>query len=142
MWLGKLLLVYLVSGENSFVGAIYYSAYRTGIIDENFFVGFLHVLRNNLMFLIKNELLDIAVILFLLFFIVVKIINFNKIKISILYNRTELIILLILLILPIIWYAVLQNHSFEHSFMVYRNLSISLFAFSVILTEAILPNRE
>jgi len=36
---------------------------------------------------------------------------------------------------PLIWYAIMKNHSYLHAFMTYRILSISLFAGFVILSE-------
>ena len=49
-------------------------------------------------------------------------------KSRILFNKQRLVSLIFVTVLPILWYAILKEHSSSHSVFTFRSLIISLFA--------------
>lgn len=85
----------------------------------------------------KNNWLFISIILAL---IVTVVLLFAK-KIAIQNNKTKVIALLCISIVPIAWLAVKTNHSFIHNWMTYRELSGTLFSFLACISSMFHINK-
>ena len=48
----------------------------------------------------------------------------------------------VIALLPLLWYAVVKNHSYVHPFLTYRNLSVSLFSLSCFFITSLKKSEE
>ena len=118
MWFMKWLISSIILGENVFLNAYNQIKQRTGggykILD---------VISGNLFYL-KHSTTFIVFVSALISNIILKIKNrINKPA----FNKQKFISIIIVIILPMIWYAILREHSSSHSVFTFRSLIISLF---------------
>ena len=127
MWAGKWVLASIITDQNVFLQAYQAIIFRTNSSynDQDFNV-FEVLIKQFYAFDLVIFISLILTIIYIFYKLLkkYKIKNFKENKISILY--------LSIILLPIIWYYILQNHAYIHEYFTYRNLTICLFA--ILLT--------
>ena len=90
------------------------------------------VIRNNIGQLFSTSLLWIVALLIIslggLFSL-----RIIKVKIDV----VSVVSLAIIGLYPFVWYSIIRNHSVIHSWMTYRNLAVTIFAISVMITYSL-----
>ena len=89
--------------------------------------------------------LDYEILFIILTVILTLALVFKQIKNKSIYkNKTikEIIPFFLITILPYIWYAVLKNHSAEHSFFTYRNQVLTVIGINICFFKMILLEKE
>lgn len=132
MWSSKWIIATAVTGQNVFAQASDGIGMRMSFAKGDKVFGLLDVLRRN----IDPNAFALQIIL-LLFFIFI-IISFAR---KTFRADTRYIPIAGAALLPLVWYAALPNHSYIHSFMTYRDLSIFVFAISTIGMMALTGNK-
>lgn len=122
MWLGKWIVATILTQENVIKEGILQAIYRTG---DKVFEGsgeateqvtFFRVLQVNFAHYCKKYfLLTFAIILIVEF--IIKIYSGNRC-----YNKDKALCLLLIILIPPIWYFVSKNHSYIHNFFAFRSL--------------------
>lgn len=124
MWAGKWILGSILSPESgSMHEALSSISYRGSNITDEGVVNVFDVLMKNLYVYLKWPiilLIGLSVIYFI--FQIIRKKKFNR------FNLLPCIPYLLVCLYPIAWYMIAKNHSYEHAFMAYRELSIATFA--------------
>lgn len=141
MWAGKWIVASILTGENVIGKAIEMVAYRSfGDSTEEAFVdsssAFNVVLYNLDQALKTPAVWVVAVFLVIILFMIL----FGKMDIKV--NKPVIIALAVIAIFPIGWYCIIKNHSAIHSWMTYRNLSITVFSLALMLSYSIVPKKK
>lgn len=136
LWAGKWMIASLLGGENVIADAMNSVLYRiagnsaeeTGVASDGLF----SVLWRNttISWSVPMQLLLVGLAIFFIVRILLK-----KEKCSFLLPKQNVLSVLIMALYPILWYIVLQNHSFIHFWMTYRELAITAFALAVLLSH-------
>ena len=122
MWAMKWFLACLILKENVFLDAYNQMVLRTG---DNQNITLLDVLSDNFVYLKHSTTL----LVFATMAVIVTVYKVRTIKKSrIIFNKQRLVSLIFVTVLPILWYAILKEHSSSHSVFTFRSLIISLFA--------------
>ena len=140
MWASKWILCDILTGSSTIADALNQVKERTvtdayevtGIRSDNILDVFgynVEAFRDWLSF----SVFAAAVVGIVLFAVIAK----RKFKV----NENTLIALLLIAMIPFVWYAVLSNHSAIHSFMTYRNLTLTIMAVAGILVSSISPKQ-
>lgn len=141
MWSGKWIIGSILTKENVLKDAIETVIYRShgdsmeeAQIDSS---SAFDVVMYNI-----NQLMETPVVwvIAIALIAVILLIIMGKVKIKL--NRTKIAALAIVATYPIAWYWLFRNHSAIHSFMTYRNLSITVFALMLILSYSIYPKDK
>lgn len=132
MWLIKWILCTVVTGENIIADGIYTVMYRTGsdVLGEK--VGYLEVLEKNIWPMGKYPY-ALAVVCAAVFLLGRGKTRFVRI------SKGTVAAYIFVACLPLLWYAVVKQHSYIHDFMTYRNLGISVFAVLCFLSQIKTP---
>jgi len=135
MWISKWGLGSLILRKNLLESAIDGIMFRTSSSDANFIGRFGVIMENysHFKFLFFKCFLILMIYIFIRWF-VLKMIRLER------KNAIKYIPVLLLGLLPFVWYIVLNNHSDIHSWFTYRNLvifSFSLFSYLLLLFEDI-----
>lgn len=117
MWASKWILGSIITRENILKDAKDSIQFRTSSNFNEQSFNFVDVISNQ--FKSSNNIIWICLILVFLFVLV------KRIKKQ-MFNI--LVPCLFIAVYPFVWYAVLKNHSFIHSFFTYRELAITLYA--------------
>jgi len=136
MWASKWVLCYVITGRNTITDALgqikertVTNAYaETGISSDNIIdvIGYnIEAFRDWLSFAVFAG----AIVAFILYIVIGK----KKFK----TDESSLIPLLLIAMIPFVWYAVLSNHSAIHFWMTYRNLTVTIMAVAAILMSAV-----
>ena len=134
-WFTKWLLTELIFGKNIIETAITQVLYRSNGY-KNYTL--LNVIKYNIIYVIFQLIPSAIITIFSTKIYVIMRKNKQKTNMS---NKQILIAILpyvIISIIPFIWYALLQNHSFNHEFFTYRNLLLTFLGICLCLEEAIL----
>lgn len=127
MWAGKWILASVFTSDNVIMGALEKVIYRTSTTLSAAEGGgtftFIDVLARNFSALFRGPL---PIILGLLIVYLIYILIRRKKKFFVTKSRAAAFAFIMLM--PFLWYAVLQNHSYVHDYMAYRNLAVTIFA--------------
>ena len=131
MWIGKGLLGSLLFPDSGALQTgIQHFLFRTSNDANAETVGTFDVLMRNVFTYINWPVLTVLVALVIYYFIkIYKNINLDRDILKKVASYT------VVFLYPLIWYAIMKNHSYLHAFMAYRILGISLFAGFVMLSE-------
>lgn len=129
MWCSKWLMASILTGTNAFIQAVQSVQFRTaGHVDG---MSAISVIMQNLR--VANmpawSLTFIIPLMLYPFFIFFRRYQFSA--------TWKLVPLFIVALYPFIWYVVVQNHSFTHTWMSFRDLSVSLYGALTIIRLAI-----
>lgn len=112
MWAGKWILGTILTDENILQQAFARVMYRSrGALEYSY----IDILKRNLG--MRKDVLITAVLFTICCFIYLKI---KKLK----FNGSKLVIYLIIVAIPFVWYFGAANHSWEHYFFTYRDLAV------------------
>lgn len=125
-WIIKWILTQLIYGRPIIEQAIEQARYRMGKDTCEIKA----VLGRTLKYLSKNVIL--AIMSLMTIYTVGSLILHDKSKIKIKQNIKEAIPYIVTLFFPIIWYAVLKEHSYIHAFFTYRSYIISIISIFLI----------
>lgn len=130
MWVQKWILCTILTEENLIADGIHSILIRSGRKVEGEQIGYWETVHNNIMVLAKYPyvLVFLAVVVLLLFLCK----NANKNM----FSKAAFMTYMYIAVLPFCWYAISMNHSYIHSFMTYKSLSITVFAILCALAEA------
>ncbi|EAO5492263.1 hypothetical protein E0V05_08640 [Salmonella enterica subsp. enterica serovar Hvittingfoss] len=128
-WVAKWLIASVILGQNVFLNAIQSMFFRT-VGNENYPIHRIDTILNNFTTMFYSEYMLIALGVVLLMAIILK----SRISLSL-----SLPLLLISLI-PYIWYTILSNHSQIHTFFTYRAQGGTFMIFLIMLAAIIRPN--
>lgn len=134
-WALKWAISSIILHENMFAQAIEQMKFRVG--GE---AGHLETIKSNL-----EAMFNEPMILFILILIIIIIILLITRKISFRWRKWDLLVYIVISSFPFIWYLVLCNHSYNHSWFTYRELSIAVFAASLIIANSFvrrLPSKR
>ena len=137
MWAGKWVLCSIITGEDIFSLAYRGIVIRSGHVSNDLLSGFTQTVLNTSFFMYSNKLLLFVSVLVLIFYFI----NFcycyyrHPIKKIVQSFNVSQIYMLLVSFSPILWFLIFQNHSFIHSWMTYRILSILIFGFSILFVQ-------
>ena len=127
MWAGKWILATILTSDNVVMGALGKVIYRTSTTlsaeEGGHTFNFADVLAQNFSALFRGPL---PVILGLLIIYLIYILIRRRKKF--LFTKSRLAAFAFIMLMPFLWYAILQNHSYVHDYMTYRNLAVTIFA--------------
>ena len=136
MWAGKWILASLLTGQNVMLDAFNAGIYRTfSDLNENegahsftlpevFWRSFEGLTRGPLTIIL------IILVIYLLYRLIIK-------KEKVYASKSLKVAFVMVVLLPFLWIAVFQNHSYVHDFMAYRNLSVSVFGTICFFIESL-----
>lgn len=137
MWAEKWIVVYKVGeDQNVFNAAINQAVYRSSstLSPEEGGAAFtiLDVFAQNFECLLNGplKLILLLIPIILLYFLFIRGEKFVP-------TKSMAVAFLFIMILPFLWYAVMKNHSYLHSFFTYRNLAITIFGLTCFFTESL-----
>ena len=122
MWFMKWAIGSMITGENIFKNAFEQLTFRTSSDVDDKPINVLDVFQNQ--FSVTFKRLWIAIVIALLVVFVIFLIRYKR------FNIDLLIINIVIGAFPFAWYALLKNHSYIHAFFTYREIAITVFAFS------------
>ncbi len=130
IWISKWILVYILTGFNSFEDALQQILFRTSTSYGDFDMSIMgiisyiyHYLVNHHLIILSYCIIGILIVSILIYF------RYYRGKTALMNN----IYLLIIACMPFMWYLVLRNHSVIHAWFVWRSISITIFSFSLFL---------
>ena len=126
MWILKWTIATIFTNENVFVSAMQNADKRSGSAVEGVGITYLDVLKRNVGRYRSKALLVPYIIIFLLSF--VPIVKNRSLKI----NKKRTLCLVFICALPFMWYALLRNHSYVHSWFTFRTLIPAIIAFMLL----------
>ena len=136
MWLGKLVVGSLLTNTNIIADAIKEFAFRTNgnvaITFDSYFTRLITAFDNPIIFMLLLSIVLLATYV---------VINIKRIN----FLQTRLIDLLPIVIVslsPFVWLFVVKQHSIEHPWLAYRNLSILLWGIYVIIIKLICNRKD
>lgn len=124
IWIFKWIIAYILIGYD-IDKAIHQVAVRTSTTYGNFDMSLMGIAR----FLLASTKLLITIAACLVIFLLMNIWMYIKNKVAFKTN----IYLLLIAILPIVWFLIVRNHSVIHCWFVWRLAVISVFAYSLFL---------
>ncbi|HBK27526.1 MAG TPA: hypothetical protein DDY92_03050 [Dialister sp.] len=143
MYMGKWIISWLLTGYNTFLEASRQASYRMSIStvggEGNVSFHAWNVIVKNLAVLAKDPIFIFSMILcFLCLYLILKKKGTitNKSNISLQYA------LGLVSISPLVWYSVLTNHSYVHSWFTFRELSIFIFSIGCLLVSKLLEKEN
>ena len=125
MWVQKWILCTIFTGENLVADGIHSIMMRSGrnVMGEQ--IGYWETLYGNIIVITKYPyVLAIAAAAIILFLLCKK---YNK-EHKGTFSKAAFMTYVYIAVLPFLWYAISVNHSYIHSFMTYKSLSITVFA--------------
>lgn len=138
MWIGKWIVGSIVTMDFGVLGhGIYSMRVRGGNAVDGAKVTFFEVL-DRVFKATNTDVLCFAI--FLMAFIIL--IRFVKKEKIISVNSYALPAISIVAVLPIIWFAVLANHSYIHNWFAYRNLGVTVFALFILFLNCDLQTSK
>ena len=131
MWASKWIIALIFTGRNTISDAVNTISARTSATDGGRIAGYLKVLKNNLSPFVNRAF---ALLIILLGAIVIVLIIKNGLKN---FGFAQRIPVLLIGLIPFVWWFVASNHSFEHASFTCRNFAIFVFAFCFALIKDI-----
>lgn len=123
MWSFKWLIGFAFGEHNLFLDAVASAMQRTSMADEDgASFTFFQVISKNMTFL-KNTATAAGALFFFICSIKAIFLIRNKVKFD-----CRWVSIVVVAILPFIWYKILGNHSYVHSWFTYRELAVTAFA--------------
>ena len=126
-WVLKWTISSIVLNKNMFVEAIEQMKFRVG--DE---AGRFETIKSNL-----ETMFNEPMIIFLAILIIIIVILLITKRVSFRWRKWDLLVYVVIMLFPFIWYLVLCNHSNIHHWFTYRELSITIFAISLIVANSL-----
>lgn len=137
-WISKWVLTQLIFGRPVISQAIEQTKYRAQLNNTKF--NYSNVINKNLKDL-SNNIVKIILTLLLIYSIIKMVINKKK-KVNFKQNLEEIIPYIITGIMPFVWYFVIREHSYIHSFFTYRIMIISIISLFIIIDKAYQPEEN
>lgn len=128
MWIGKWIIGTLVVGENLFTDAVSSVKLRTSDSTDYMDLSIIDVIGRN-MDILNNSYGKMIVIAGLVVVVIALVVT-AALRKTIDYKKISLLIMLSLL--PIVWYCGTANHSYIHYWYTFRDLSVTVFAVTMI----------
>ena len=136
MWIGKWVVAYILTGNNVLKDGFGAALYRSvGDSMEELGVSSSSagsVIRNNVEQLLSTPLLWVITLL-IIALIGLLLLRILRVKIDI----VKLASFAVVGLYPFVWYSVIRNHSAVHSWMTHRNLAVTIFAISAMITYSL-----
>lgn len=140
MWFGKWVAASIVLQENiiqdGFKQMLFRISSETETISKGRISSFSAVFAN---FSSMTNIYYVLVFLLLLVFLIVVIKNSPNYKLKYLVQQKHF---LLVALYPFIWYAVIKNHSYDHSSFTYRALFVTVFALMVMIVRSCEKNGD
>ena len=130
MWALKWLTGSLILRRNVLADAMNAVAFRTGGEYANLDLGIKNAINVN-MWHIKGSVLTVFLLLTLVTWTVILFLRIRKHTLRI--DAAGALCAAALGFFPIVWFAVLRNHSVIHNYFTYKNLAVSVLAFPLFL---------
>jgi len=130
MWAGKWLVASLLTHTNVFNDANSAIKFRTNGQYSDLKISPLVAIGKNILSSVKGQ--KHLILLVGVFLSILLLIGFAK-KICSIKFRPISLLLLVVGLYPFVWYCIVQNHSVIHSWMTYRDFSITMFAILVFI---------
>lgn len=127
-WIMKWFLTQLIYGRPIIAQSIEQARFRTGVEQNIEFIVLLSKVKN---FLSKNVFTTLVSLIIV--YIICKMLANRKEKIDFKQNIKNAIPYIITMFFPIIWYLVLKQHSYIHTFFTYRIIIISIISIFIII---------
>ena len=127
MWAGKWTLATLVTDKNVIENAFNSILVRTGSVYNSDYISMVEVFKKQLLAI--DPIVIISLILSIIFWFYTLFKKYEKNKIE---KNIAMFLYLIIMLMPIIWYAMLKNHSYIHGFFTFRNITICLLSILLI----------
>ena len=128
MWIGKWVIGTLVVGENLFTDAVSSVKLRTSDSTDYMDLSIIDVIGRN-MDILNNSYGKMIVIAGLVVVVIALVVT-AALRKTIDYKKIFLLIMLSLL--PMVWYCGTANHSYIHYWYTFRDLSVTVFAVTMI----------
>lgn len=132
-WFGKWVLLDVLYNKNIFEVVINQIIYRSSNISYGEQISYFKILYINYIWIIGTISIELLVVYILK---MIKFLYSKNEKISFNINK-NLIPFFIIAIMPFIWYGVIKNHSYNHSFFTYRNLLLTIIGVSILFKKMI-----
>ncbi len=132
-WLAKWALLDIIYHKDIFDEVFNQISYRS--VGEGD-ISFLEVLKLNYRYVIGGVIISLIAIYI---YTMVKGLSNYKLKIE---PSKKIIPLLVIALIPFVWYFVLQNHSYYHSYFTYRNLVLTLIGIPLCILPIIKFNKK
>ncbi len=138
MWVGKFLFGTILTFDNMFKSALGAIETRTSLEAQETNITPFSVIRKNLD-IIMNKPYVVILLLFILFAIILFIINKDKITKE---KLLKIVPYLLIACIPFAWFTVTGNHSYIHAFFTHRILIITIFAILASIVSIIDLERK
>lgn len=132
-WLGKWVLLDFFYNKNIFEVVINQIIYRSSNISYGEKISYLEIVYNNYRWIVGS----ISVGLLVVYIMEILKFLYNKNKIINFNINKSLIPFFIITMMPFIWYGIIKNHSYNHSFFTYRNLLLTIISFPIVFKKLI-----
>ncbi|MCQ2497562.1 MAG: hypothetical protein MJ133_01120 [Lachnospiraceae bacterium] len=146
MWLMKWIFASLLTSENIIKDGLDALAFRTGEVTDGSdeIITFMDVIRKNVSCYLKwVDVITVVISVIIIVFIVKKRMKCERENICIVRsNIYDIVSLLIVMLLPFVWFFVSKNHSDNHFWMTFRILGVSIMAGLVLLTVWLIQNKS
>lgn len=134
-WFTKWALTDLIFGKNIISTALMQVLYRSNGYKT---YTLLKVINANMIYIISQLLVNIIItIISIKLYEVIKVKKREKSNITNKTIVTTILPYILVSIMPFIWYALLQNHSYYHAFFTYRNLILTSLGICLCLEEVL-----
>lgn len=138
MWIGKWIMASILTKNNVLKDGVNSVLIRSlggssaGGVDSAW-----SVITNNI-----EQLLSIP-LMWIISILVIAIIGLLLLRIfRVKSDMVQLVSFAIVALYPFVWYSIVRDHSTVHSWMTYRNLVVTVFAISVMITNSIYRDRK
>lgn len=132
-WLAKWALLDIIYHKDIFDVVFNQISYRS--VGEGD-ISFLEVLKLNYRYVIGGVIISLIAIYI---YTMAKGLSNYKLKVE---PSKKIIPFLIIALIPFVWYLVLQNHSYYHSYFTYRNLLLTLIGIPLCILPIIKFNKK
>lgn len=137
-WMSKWVITQVMLGRPVISQAIEQAKFRINLGTNK--LGYSDVVIKNIRFLSENVVL--AILSLLIIYIVGNLILKNKKDINFKQNWKNAVPYIITAIFPFMWYLVLQEHSYIHSFFTYRILIVTVISVFIIVNKIFESKKE
>ena len=132
-WVAKWTLLDLIYQKNIFNVALQQVFYRAGGEET---VSFLEVLISNYEYVMGGIMISLLAIYI---YTIAKGLSNYKLKLKL---TKRILPFFIIALIPIVWYFVVQNHSYHHAFFTYRNLALTLIGIPLGILTTLTFNKK
>lgn len=135
-WIAKWIIVSIIYNRDIIQNALQQAKFRSTGMKQ---YGYLFVINKNLKFL--SPVVTSINLALIIIYSIIKLIKNRNCKINIKQNFYTIIPFIFLGLLPFVWYLVLRQHSYIHTFFTYKILIITIISIFII-TDKILEQEH